>query len=88
MRAVALLLLLLALTGCGAMCQTEQAAVNGLREITATLDADSEERTLAEEELTAAEAALESCLAEEEGEWCRMIMLLVMKTAAEVLATR
>ncbi len=81
-----ILALALTLSACGAVCPTERATVQGLRDITATLDGPA--RILAEEELTAAEEALRACEDEIEGEWCRAIMLLTMKVAAEVMATR
>jgi hypothetical protein len=81
-----LVMLSLVCVGCGQLCQQERAAVGGVEQLVDVAETD-EQREYAEERLVAAEAALEDC---EDGaeDMCQRILLLLMKTALELIETR
>ncbi|MHC4644308.1 MAG: hypothetical protein ACYTBJ_02315 [Planctomycetota bacterium] len=77
----AIIIAALVIGGCGTLCQTESTAVEGLATHVASLE-PGEEREQAEEQLQAAQQALESCEMEQTGEWLVMILRLFLKVAS------
>jgi len=74
----------LTLCGCGAACPREQALVDSISNLVEAAE-DEEARAAAEERLRAAQAALEACEHEAEGEWCRHLMDLTAKVIADLI---